>query len=448
MVRISIVTRRKIMKKTVLLLSLIILPAALFAGTLLEQSLNSYDPYLADRAGFDSLFMNPAGMAGDTQYFSLAADAGTWGKLENYELLRDNIDSISAMASGDPGAFTAEDAASLMPMMLADIDETTWNSLTAGLSGADVPTDLASAQTYTWTDAPTGDLDIIASNLSNDSDLQADVMNQFDSITYSVEAGLRIGTLINGFGFGLYGNTYFLYSLGAQGIQDLLFETGAVAGYAFDLGPFSLGFSGKFSLLLADDPMYPFNITEGQIKNQQILYGYAWGLDAGLIWEPVDSFRMAVLFSDIIGSVTPVEEMGSGTIGDFFDGNVAGPDGSYAWNLDVGAGLTWEPSWRVVRPRFSLDFYNIVGLVRELSDDSYSGLQDFYQSEATTFLRHMRVGANLRFFNFLDVGTSYYMEYISLGVGVDIKFLEAYIEVKTKHDFSDVGGSALLKVKF
>ncbi len=434
------------MKKITLVLIVLILPSALFAGTLLEQSLNSYDPYLADRAGFDSLFMNPAGMAGDTQYFSLAADAGTWGKLENYELLKDNLDAITSMASGDPGAFTADDAASLMPLMLGEIDQATWTSLTAGVSG--VPTDLASAQTYDWTNASAADLDVIAGNLSSDTALQADVMNQFDSITYSVEAGLRVGTLINGFGFGLYGNTYFLYSLGAQGFQDMIFETGAVAGYGFDLGSFSLGFSGKFSLLLADDPMHPFNITEGQIKNQQILYGYAWGLDAGLIWEPVDSFRMAVLFSDIIGSVTPVEDMASGTLGDFFDGNVAGPDGSYAWNLDVGAGLTWEPAWRVVRPRFSLDFYNIVGLVREINDESYSGIQDFYQSDGVTFLRHMRVGANLRFFNFLDVGSSYYMEYISLGVGVDIKFLEAYVEVKTKHDFSDVGGSAMLKVKF
>ena len=433
------------MKKLCLILIIFALPAALFAATLLEESLNSYDPYLADRDGFDSLFMNPAGMAGDTQYFSLAADAGTWGKLENYELLKDNIDSITAMASGDPGAFTAEDAASLLPMMLGEIDEATWTSMTSGVST--VPTDLASAQAYDWSTAPVGDLDTIASNMS-DPALQEDVMNQFDNITYSVETGIRIGTLINGFGFGLYGNTYFLYSLGAQGIQDLLFETGAVAGYAFDLGPISLGFSGKFSLLLADDPLYPFNITKGQIKNQQILYGYAWGLDAGLIWEPVDSFRMAILFSDIIGSVTPVDDMASGTIGDFLEGNVAGPDGGYAWNLDVGAGLAWQPDWRVVRPKFSLDFYNLVGLVRELNDESYTGLQDLYQSDATTFLRHMRVGANLRFFNFLDVGTSYYMEYISLGVGVDIKFLEAYVEVKTKQNFSDVGGSALLKIKF
>lgn len=103
------------MKKIGLILIIAALPTVLFAGTLLEQSLGGYDPYLADRDGFDSLFMNPAGMAGDTQYFSLAADAGTWGELDNYKLLADNIDSITSMASGDAGAFTQEDAASLMP---------------------------------------------------------------------------------------------------------------------------------------------------------------------------------------------------------------------------------------------------------------------------------------------------------------------------------------------
>ncbi len=82
------------MKKIFLILFLVILSATLFANTLLETSLSGYDPYLADRDGFDSLFMNPAGMAGDTQYFTLSADAGTWGELDNYKLLADNIERL------------------------------------------------------------------------------------------------------------------------------------------------------------------------------------------------------------------------------------------------------------------------------------------------------------------------------------------------------------------
>lgn len=434
------------MKKIGLILIIIVLPVALFAGTLLETSLAAYDPYLADRDGFDSLFMNPAGMAGDTQYFTLSVDAGTWGELDNYKFLADNIDTITSMGAG--GTFTPDQAQSLMPLMAEYIDQTTLDDLlaTSSLAG----TTIAEAQnTVDWTSVSTADLDAIAANFSSDPALQTTIMSQFDEVVYSVEAGARLGTLIKGFGFGLYGNTYFLYSLGAQGIQDMIFETGVVAGYGFNLGSsFSLGFSGKFALLLADDPLYPFNIAQGEVSNQQILYGYAWGVDAGLIWEPVSSFRMALLFSDIIGSVTPIDDMASGTVGDFMSGNVSGPSGGYTWNLDVGTGLSWQPDWRVVRPKFSLDFYDLVGLVREYNDTNYTSLKDFYSSDLNPFLWHMRVGANLRFFNFLDVGASYYREYITLGLGVDIAFFEAFIEVKTKQNFSDVGANAMLKIKF
>ncbi len=87
-------------------------------------------------------------------------------------------------------------------------------------------------------------------------------------------------------------------------------------------------------------------------------------------------------------------------------------------------------------------------MAREMSDDGYSGVQDFYLKESNTFLRHMRVGANIRFFNFLDVGTSYYMEYITLGVGLDFNFLELFVEARTRHDFSDVGANAMIKISF
>ncbi|MDT8297851.1 MAG: hypothetical protein RQ801_06100, partial [Spirochaetaceae bacterium] len=213
-------------------------------------------------------------------------------------------------------------------------------------------------------------------------------------------------------GLGIYNNDYFLYSLGAQGIEDMIFKTGAVAGYGFDVGPFGLGVSGKFALILADDPMYPFNIASGQIKNQQVLYGYTWGVDA------------------------------------FLSGGAAGPSGGYTWSTDIGMGLTWQPEWRFIRPKFSLDMYDMVAMVREYKDPDYSGVQDFYLSDAEPFLRHMRVGANLRFLGFLDVGAGYYLEYITWGAGVDLKIFEAFLELKTKQNLSDVGANAVMKVKF
>ena len=183
------------MKKTGLILILFALPVALFAGTLLETSLAAYDPYLADRDGFDSLFMNPAGMAGDTQYFTLSVDAGTWGELDNYKLLADNIDIITSMGAG--GTLTPEQADSLMPLLLGEIDQATLDGLTAGTTtpGLDGIT-VAAAQSTDWTTIPQADLDQMSANLDSDSTLQADLMNQFDSVVYSVEAGARLGTLI------------------------------------------------------------------------------------------------------------------------------------------------------------------------------------------------------------------------------------------------------------
>lgn len=436
----------KKMNKIGIILILTILPASLFANTLLETSLAGYDPYLADKDGFDSLFINPAGMAGQSQYFTLSVDAGTWGELDHYKLLAESIDAITSMAGG--GTFTVEQAEALIPLMADNIDQATMDELLAGTSYAGTTVEEAQDPDY-WAGASSTDLDGIATNLSSDEELQAELMNQFDEIAYSVEAGARLGTLIKGFGFGLYGNTYFLFSLGAQGIQDMIFETGAVAGYGFNIGSkVSLGFTGKFALLLADDPFYPFNVAMGELDAQQILYGYAWGLDAGVIWEPVKSLRVALLLSDFIGSVTPVSDMSSGTVGEFMDGDISGPSGGYDWNIDVSTGITWQPEWRVVQPKFSLDFYDLVGLTREYTDENYTSFSELYSSDTIPFLWHMRVGANFRFFKFLDLGASYYREYFTLGLGVDIKFFELFVEVKTLQDFSNVGANALLKFKF
>ena len=431
-------------RKVFFILMILVLPVSVFAGTLLEQSLKGYDPYLADMDGFDSLFVNPAGISGQTRVFSLAVEGGTWGKLENYKLLKDNLGAMNSMVNG---GFTTEQAVELLPLLVQDIDQTTLNGILNGTSIDGVPLATVQDPNYNWaTQLAGGDPAVIASNMS-DPALQEALMNQFDSVRYSMELEARLGTLIRGFGFGLYNNTYALYSLGAQGIEDMLTETGAVAGYGFDLGPFKLGVSGKFALLLADNPMYPFNIEE-PISDQQVQYGYAWGVDAGAIWEPVDSLRFAVVFNDVIGSVTKDEDMATGTVGEFIDGNISGPSGGYSWTFDISAGMSWQPDWQGIRPQFSLDFYDIIGLARESNDESYSGLEDFYQSGGPLFLRHMRVGANVRFLGFLDVGASYYMEYITLGAGIDISFFEFFVEAKAKHNFEDVGANAMLKVKF
>lgn len=84
-----------------------IIPAALFAGMLREQSLKGNDPYLADQDGFGSLFINLLGISGDTQIFSFAVDGVIRGCLENNKFLRDKIDTM--MSRGTAGSDAADD---------------------------------------------------------------------------------------------------------------------------------------------------------------------------------------------------------------------------------------------------------------------------------------------------------------------------------------------------
>ncbi len=285
----------------------------------------------------------------------------------------------------------------------------------------------------------------IKENLNKDN-LQQQIMDQFDSIHYSLEFETRWGTLIRGFGLGVYGNLYSLYSLGAQGIEDLVYENGIIAGYGFELGSLKLGFSGKFALLVADDPSIPFRIRQS-VNKQQILYGYAWGLDAGLIWEPVESLRFGLVLNDFIGSITRESDMSKGTIQDIFDGTIDNPSGGYSFALDMSMGVSWQPQWRVIQPKLSIDFYDIIGLIRT-TKGNHSGLEHFYATDVSIFLRHIRAGANLRFWGFFDIGLNYYMEYITLGVGLDIAFFEIFAEVRMKHNFEDIGVNGMLRLKF
>lgn len=436
--------------KAFLVFIFVLLPSIVFANTLQERSLKGYDPYLADKDGFDSLFINPAGIASETDIFNIAMEAGTWGKLDNYKLLADNIDNLNAMVSGED--FTLETAESILPVLTPEIDDDLIQKVLKGTtytstgSNKDFSLENLTNPEF-WSDLQVSDLEQIAENLQ-DQTLQKNIMEQFDSIQYNLEMEARLGTLIKGIGFGIYVNNYSLYSLGAQGIRDMLFEMGAVLGYGFELGPFSLGVSGNFSMLLADDPRMPFNIVQ-PLENQQVLYGYAWGLDVGAIWEPLDSWRFAVVLDNILGSVTQEEDMAIGSVDDVLSGNIGKPNSDYNFTLDMSVGMSWQPKVGAVRPKFSLDFYDFIGMTRSLKEgESYSNIERLYISSAPTFLRHMRVGANVRFLNFLDVGASYYMEYITVGLGLDIYFIELFLEARTKHNFSDVGADLMLKFKF
>ncbi|RKX76222.1 MAG: hypothetical protein DRP49_03620, partial [Spirochaetes bacterium] len=70
----------------IILFALLILPATLFAGTLFEDEKKPSDPYVGERGGFNSLFVNPAGAAGQSG-FELSVNVGARTKVNDVKLL-------------------------------------------------------------------------------------------------------------------------------------------------------------------------------------------------------------------------------------------------------------------------------------------------------------------------------------------------------------------------
>ncbi|OQX29403.1 MAG: hypothetical protein B0D92_03970 [Spirochaeta sp. LUC14_002_19_P3] len=421
----------------------VLLPIAVMAGTMTDESFKSYDPFVADKDGFDSLFVNPAGMANQTKIFSLRAEGGTWGKAENYQLLDDNVDAMIAITDGN---VTEDNLKKIAPMIASAASQETLDKITKNTSLYNITIEDAK-QPSTWSGTSQSDREEIGKNLQDEA-LRVDLMKQLESIGFNLEAEARIGTLIRGIGLGLYANTYLLFSLGALGIQDLLYETGIIGGYGFDVGNFSLGFSGKFATLAVDDPNKPFNMRDP--NSGAILYGYAWGIDAGVIWEPLDSLRIGLVLNDIIGSKTKLDNMLPGTLGELINTSIPLPEFDYTFSLDLSMGITWAPEGGIVKPKFGLDFYNILGMFRAMADGgaNYSGLEEFYQTAASTPFRYMRIGANMEFWGFLNLGANWYMEYITFGIGLDIAVFELFIDFKVKQDFTEIGTEVMFKIKF
>jgi hypothetical protein len=85
-----------------LLIVLFILPATLFAGTLFEEEKKTSDPYVGERGGFNSLFVNPAGAAGQSG-FELSANVGARSTSDDIKLFMGFIE-----AAGQMGVFNGD----------------------------------------------------------------------------------------------------------------------------------------------------------------------------------------------------------------------------------------------------------------------------------------------------------------------------------------------------
>ena len=421
------------------------------AGTLMDASRKNHNPYLADRDGFDSLFVNPAGMAGQTDIFNLATEAGAWGHLDNIELVM-NLSSVMAALSNPEKNITGNEVSNLMPNLASDVTQSTLDAILKdtsleGKTLAEIsnPSTLADWNSGNPVEVK-ADIKTMQENMAN-TDLQKQIMNEFRSINFHFDAAIRLGTLIGGIGFGLYTNAYSLLSVGALGIDDLIFEAGGLLGYGFHMGRFSFGFRGQYSILMTDDPTSTFSIDSSSLTAQFFKYGKAWGLDVGGIWEPLDGLRFGVLLNDLIGSKTRTEDMLGLTLANFTSGSLPDPDGGYNFLTDISMGLSWERPKGLIRPKLSLDVLDVVGMLRALEED-YTGVEQFYSKDATLVSRHLRVGGNVKFFNIIDLSASYYMDYFAFGLGFDLYLLELYGEVKTHNDFSNIGANIMIKIKF
>jgi hypothetical protein len=402
-----------------------------------EVTKNSYDPFVAESRGFESLFVNPAGMAGQTQYFTWDTEAGTQGKRSTYETIQFLMENSNAL-SGDPDEdMTEDDAIFLVELLVKNLDQGSIDLLTnglvtSGLQGMTADEIIAffdGGGTLTLTEIQT-----IETNVKNNQDqILEEALGNLEVV---VEFTMKLGTLFNGFGLGLYANVYSLLDAGVMGFETLIMETGLKSGYGINLGPFALGLSGDIAML--GDVTYYGGVAATDVaalSNQMMVYGIAWGLDVGAIYQPFDWFTVGAVMTDIIGCYSPT---GEATVSDFFSGgSSARIPYEYQFDSDIDVGVTFTPRLgRLLRPSFSADYYNIIELFRTPP------------AEFQDVLDNLRLGAHIEFLTFINVRAQYYQEYFTLGAGVDLAFFEIFGEFLFKQTFDDLGGAILMKLHF
>jgi hypothetical protein len=212
------------MKKIVL--SLLVFTAAfglMAQSRPFEVSKTSYDPYIAEKGGFDSLFVNPAGMAGQSEYFVFEIEAGTAGATSTYEAIDAFLSNPEMLSGGtsqtDP---TPEDLAVILELLADQMTQGELDTLTGGsvLDGMTPEEIAAYLESNTLSEA---DVALIASNAdANPAILEDAVASLQDDLKVNVEATTKIGTLINGFGLGIYANAYSLLDAATLGVNPLI----------------------------------------------------------------------------------------------------------------------------------------------------------------------------------------------------------------------------------
>ena len=424
------------MKKILLTLTFVAMAATIFAQSRpFEVTKNSYDPYIAEKSGFDSLFVNPAGMAGQTEVFVFEMEGRTSGKTKTYKtisVILENPELLSGSAPAqDP---TPADMEVILELLLVEVEANgDLAALTLGtsLSGKTAAEILVYLQSYTLTP---GEVNTIAGNIDGTSILENATAGLTQDLKVNVEATTKIGTLIGGLGIGFYGNVFTNLDAATFGVNPLIGETGIKVGYGFNLGPFGLGVSGDYAVI--------GNIASASIDSlmtTNMTYGYAWGIDAGVTFDLLPSLTLGAVMTDIIGSYS---DAGTTKLEYLMNGASPSPiDYTYSFDLDLDFGVTWAPkigNGKIIAPKLHADYYDFIGMFRP--ETQPKNFQDF--------INHMRFGAELELLSFINVKAMYYQEFFTLGAGVDLLFFEVFGEFLFNQEFTDIGGSVLVKLHF
>jgi len=397
-----------------------------------EDEKTSYDPYIAESRGFESLFVNPAGMAGETDIFTWDIEAGTAGARSTYEAIGAFLQNPDMLSGGttteDP---TPEDLGVILDLLADQINQADLNTLTAGsaLTGMTAEQIAIYLNDNELTET---DVTAIANNAdANSTILENAVTSLADSLKVEVQVSTKLGTLIKGFGLGVYADVYSILDAKELGFEQLVAETGIKLGYGFDLGPFALGASADFAMI--------GNVASASLEtymSEQLTYGYAWGLDVGATFQPFDWFTVGAVMTDLIGSYYYAGET---TLEALMNGTAPATDFgfSYTFDADLDFGVTFTPQLgKLLRPSFSVDYYDFIGLFRN-PPSNFQGFMD-----------HMRFGAHIELLTFINLRAMYYQEFFTLGAGVDLLFFEVFGEFKFDQAFEEIGGSVLVKLHF
>jgi len=452
------------------------LPAVIFAGTLFEDEKKTSDPYVGERGGFNSLFVNPAGAAGQSG-FEISLNAGARTSMNDIQLLSSVTGLAMSTSSDGLSDLTVADASQTVSELYSSgvVTDPLLEALFYGTA-----LDPLGGTPFTEWDDPVAVQDMIDSGVLDTAALtqiednlaavtgsgpeqyagqSSDFYDGLPAeVTLDAVASFKTGFLIKGFGLGIYDQAMgvaFMDSASQEyGIKTIYNELGVIAGGGFNLfqGKLAIGFSGNYGILMKNRSPVGFEDFNTLISDPgTINYGYTWGVDLGAVWRPTPSLGIGIVFNDVIG-YTQVDTpyTADGVMGILDSGALLMDSVQYEFTMDLDAGITWQPDWRFVRPKLSFDMYNVIGYARDVADNG-----DSFEEAMNRTLSHMRFGANFTFFDFLKIGGQYYDHYMSVGAGLDLLFLELYGEVKISDevfssDFNSVpiGGDLMVRLHF